>query len=143
MNENTIKQLYHIAEDFRQAILSLSDADFGQEINYLKHFPFGCCGITTLMHGAYLHAFGFDQQEYVCGMRFDFSHAWLELDEHIIDITSDQFSDGEAIYVGELNNFYQSFEIRNRHLWYESLVGKCIEKDWLYPTYKLILNKLV
>jgi len=48
--------------------------------------------------------------EYVLGQRNKESHAWLEVGDFAIDITSDQFIDGLGpVYVGPVNAFHDSF----------------------------------
>ena len=66
----------------------------------LQSFPRGSCGDATLLLGTYLIEEGFGSFDYVLGERGDpigagwTSHAWLEQDGVIVDITADQFHDG-------------------------------------------------
>lgn len=70
------------------------------------------------------------------------SHACLEIDDIIIDITSDQFKDGVSVFVGKKNKFYEKFREDFRHSWNASLDGQSIETDRLYPQYKKIVDRI-
>lgn len=50
-------------------------------------------------HGRLLEHRGIGEFFYVCGMKDGASHAWLEVDGLIVDITGDQFPDRLGIYV--------------------------------------------
>jgi hypothetical protein len=61
------------------------------------HFPRGCCGSVSEVLGRLLHERCAVDPLYVSGMRMGsdgrhITHAWLEVDDIIIDITADQFS---------------------------------------------------
>ena len=75
-------------------------------------------------------------------MRGEQSHAWLEKDGLIVDITSDQFDKGVRVYVGKQNGFYRRFRVDFQHSWDESLDDKTIQGDRLYPLYLLILEQI-
>jgi hypothetical protein len=140
MQDINQKLIYEISKKFRNAIVSIKLTEELQDFSYIKHFPNGCCGVASLMLGAYLQSYGLSEHEYVYGDRNGFSHAWLECKSIIIDITSDQFEDGEEVYIGLRNGFYNSFKQQKRHAWNASLDGKCIESDRLFPLYSAILN---
>lgn len=61
----------------------------------VKDFPLGACGDTTEMLGQYLDDRGFGVWMYIQGHRDTdgWTHAWLERDGVVIDITADQFED--------------------------------------------------
>ena len=59
-------------------------------------FPRGSCGDATLILAKHLKDNGQKGFAYVCGMRDGHSHAWLERDGLIVDITGDQFADNEG-----------------------------------------------
>ena len=131
--------IMHAASEFRNAIEILND---DQRDKYLSYFPSGCCGNASLLLGAYLHECGLGDFQYICGMRGEQSHAWLEKDGLIVDITSDQFDKGVRVYVGKRNGFYRRFRIDFHHLWDASLDDKTIQGDRLYPLYLLILEHI-
>ena len=65
----------------------------------LARFPRGSCGDACELLGEYLSDAGLGRWTYKCGWDSEErrrSHAWLEQDEIIIDITADQFDDLDA-----------------------------------------------
>lgn len=123
---NNIDTLFHYAADFRNGIDTakrngLFDFDYN-----MCHFPYGCCGDTADLLGQYFINNGI-HPDYVCGCyyygadaRFQ-SHAWLEFENILIDISADQFREKERflyysvpVYVGPIDNFHKLFEADNR-----------------------------
>lgn len=77
---------------------------------YTREFPRGACGTASDFLGYWLKKNGVMSAEYVWGERNDVTHGWVEVDELIIDITSDQFEDGVgAVFVGTDRNFHDTF----------------------------------
>lgn len=77
----------------------------------LNNFPRGCCGNTSDILGQYLSDKGASNLMAVSGCRDGKSHAWLEFDGFILDITSDQFHDGCGnIFIGRESEFHASFK---------------------------------
>jgi len=82
-------------------------------------FPNGCCGDTCLILGIYLHEVcEFPVLDYVTGARRSradnalMSHAWLQLDAVIVDITADQFRDGPGpVLVTESSLWHGEFNV--------------------------------
>ena len=62
----------------------------------LRSFPRGACGDASRLLGIYLESLGLGKWTYVQGQaggqRFA-THAWVEQDGLIVDITADQFDD--------------------------------------------------
>ena len=93
-----LKQLHDIATRFREALESLPNHELPVT---LQNFPCGSCGDATLLLGTYLIEQGFPPFSYMLGERGErleenwTSHAWLEREGIIIDITADQFLDKE------------------------------------------------
>ena len=82
---------------------------------YFGDFPFGACGNISDMLALYMSKKGIKEIAYVWGRRQERTHGWLEIKETIVDITSDQFSDGlGAVYVGKANEFHNSFGEQTR-----------------------------
>jgi hypothetical protein len=78
----------------------------------LNSFPRRACGISSEFLGKYLIDLGFTNVKRVSGTRGSKTHAWLSVDNLIVDITSDQFTDGLApVYIGELSIFHKSFTL--------------------------------
>lgn len=69
----------------------------------LRSFPRGACGDASRLLGLYLEALGLGKWTYVqgeAGGEMFATHAWLEQDGLIVDITADQFDDvTEAVIV--------------------------------------------
>jgi hypothetical protein len=66
----------------------------------LREFPAGSCSDASLLLAQFLEDSGFQGATYVAGLRDRYSHAWLELEDLIIDITVDQFAaDPEAVLI--------------------------------------------
>jgi hypothetical protein len=83
--------------------------------SHIRGFPRGCCGIVSELMGDYLNTLGIGDFHYVCSAKDGASHAWLELDGLIIDITGDQFPGREPVYVGRPDAWYGEWEEDTRH----------------------------
>lgn len=132
-------KIFKAAKSFRDAI---EKTEFNSINELFVRFPAGCCGDTSLLLGAYLYEIGLGNFEYVCGISGKQSHAWLERNGLIVDITSDQFLDGTKVYVGGHNSFYNRFKENFRHLWNITLEGNTIKTDRLYYSYLTIKNAI-
>jgi hypothetical protein len=89
----------------------------GKEIDdlFFSDFPRGCCGNASDILGQWLSSKGITGLETVSGWRKETSHAWLEYEGLILDITSDQFSDGcGEVFVGKYSKFHSSFKSQER-----------------------------
>ena len=83
-------------------------------------FPYGCCGIVSkLLIEKIKSELGFTCS-YISGTKGGSnqeigSHAWIEYEGIVIDITADQFSDcgypRDKVYVAEKDSFYRSFKV--------------------------------
>lgn len=82
-----------------------------------KNFPHGACGDTCEVLAELLGELGYGSFDYVVGCRENGnSHAWLERNSEIIDITADQFDEiSDSVYIGPPNAWYQLFEIQKVH----------------------------
>ncbi|EQB0441288.1 hypothetical protein ACYAE2_002300 [Pseudomonas aeruginosa] len=88
----------------------------GQLPDHLKRFPNGCCGVVSELLGDYLNNHLGLRVEYVCGEKDGGSHAWIELDGAVIDITSDQFEGRPPVFIDAKDTWYTSWEETSRHL---------------------------
>ena len=91
-----------LATSFRLAVEMVVQTD--DVPMHIQGFPPGCCGIISELMGDYLNTVGIGEFGYVCGMKDGASHAWLEVDELIADITGGQFSDRFCIDPAELGS---------------------------------------
>lgn len=103
-----------LATSFRLAVEIVVDT--GNVPMHIQGFPRGCCGIISELMGDYLNTLGIGEVFYVCGMKDGASHAWLEVDGLIVDISGDQFSDRPGIYVDKPDAWYVEWEEDTRHL---------------------------
>ena len=112
-----INQIKFYSEKFRRALelcpkrlLSIAFQDF----------PHGSCGDASLLLGKYLEDSGLNDFEYVSGEFYDSdgqyrSHAWLEKENLIIDITTDQFIDrDESVFISTDKTWHERFKIKHR-----------------------------
>jgi hypothetical protein len=93
------QRILKMAIQFRLAIESTPPED--RPIG-MQDFPNGACGDTALLFGAYLVDHAIPGFKYICGERGSnadntwFSHAWLQRNDLVVDLTADQFSDAPA-----------------------------------------------
>lgn len=136
MTKQELFEINQCALEFRHA---LDEIDKKQLACNYRRFPTGTCGITSYMLCEYLAENGHKDFNYVCGQKGEQTHAWLEKDGTIIDITSDQFPDGTPVYVGDINEFYQRFTVNprfthgmidSRGVQHSILQGDML---WMYP----------
>lgn len=106
-----IEEIFDQCKIFRDAIeSSLEELD-----EFFNDFPRGCCGDTAELLAAHLKDAGLGTFSYISGWDTEAqtSHAWLEKDGHIIDITPDQFEDAyERPFVTADDTWYQRFSNR-------------------------------
>jgi hypothetical protein len=81
----------------------------------LRSFPKAACGDASRLLAQYLRDRGFGEWAIVSAWRdgLSRSHAWLEQDGWLIDITADQFDDGlEPVTVVRRSDWHESWEGR-------------------------------
>lgn len=104
-----------VAFRFRNAIVRCPRDD----LRSLRDFPRGSCGDASVLLGEYLYQTGHGQWDYVAGEREPdlHSHAWLEQDGLIVDITADQFNDvDQPVIVTSDRSWHQQFSYQEpRH----------------------------
>lgn len=112
---NDLTPLIEAARRFREAILRCPPKSLG--ITF-ESFPRGACGDTSDLLCEYLIDIGFQNVKYVSGERWDpdyHSHAWVEVDGVIVDITADQFPDvSEPVLVTRDSTWHRQFETVTR-----------------------------
>lgn len=80
-------------------------------------FPRGACGDATLLLGKRLAELELGVFHYVLGTRKGWSHAWLEGDGFIVDITADQFPDMLAtVIVSRCSDWHLAFKGNREHI---------------------------
>lgn len=134
-----------MATRFRQAIESVPPE--ARPIS-IQRFPWGACGDTALLFGAFLVDQSVPGFKYVCGERGAktnntwTSHAWLQRGDLAVDLTADQFSDAPAGVIVSAPSPW--------HMQFRTAPGKESDfRNWsgygaelLHPMYRMVLNAL-
>ncbi len=109
-----VQEIYKIALRVRIAIEKLNKESLPESF---KDFPKGSCGDTSLILATYLEENGYGKFDYISGERWveetkqSQSHAWIERNKLIIDITADQFGDFyDKVFVGMKSGFHETFK---------------------------------
>lgn len=100
-----------LAERFRNGIEACDPA---RMVISMQSFPRGACGDAALLLARYFRDNGAGEFEYIVATRGEgegwTSHAWLEQNGLIVDITADQFNEVEAVVlVTEDRGFHATF----------------------------------
>ncbi|MFG0337706.1 hypothetical protein ACF8FF_07210 [Pseudomonas sp. zjy_13] len=95
--------LLSVARSFREA-LDAQKRD-GVLPPHMQKFPTCCCGVISELLGEYLAAAGVSST-YVVGKNQIASHAWLEVDDLVVDLTADQFEGRPPVFVGLKDDWY-------------------------------------
>jgi len=108
-----IARLRILATRFRRAICATDPSEVDPEVRFIvAGFPKDVCGAVCFLLGHYLRANGFPGAEYVNGIRHvdGRSHAWIETDGIIVDITGDQFAEvADEVIVTSDNTWHRQF----------------------------------
>lgn len=100
--------LLSMAVRFRRAIERSHPASSSLET--LRNFPRGACGDASLLLAKYLQVNRCGLSSLVLGKRRGQCHAWLQLQQYVIDITADQFADQDArVIVSSDSPWHASF----------------------------------
>jgi hypothetical protein len=136
-----VAQIREAATAFRAAILRCPRDD----LPTMKNFPRGSCGDTSILLGQYFFDQSLGLWEYASGEREPdlHSHAWLERDGLIVDITADQFEGvDEPVMVTRDRDWHAQFVYSDaRH------PARITDYDpgtqsWLRPIYKRVRDVL-
>jgi hypothetical protein len=113
-----ISTLHALATRFRSAIRATDPCEVDPEVRFIvAAFPKGVCGAVCFLLGHFLRENGFPGAEYVNGFRRrdGESHAWIETDGIIVDITSDQFAEiAEEVVVTRDFAWHRQFSERQQ-----------------------------
>jgi hypothetical protein len=106
--------LLRLATEFRAAIEATSRSSLPEA---MENFPRGSCGDATLLLAKYLEENGCGSFDYVLGEKEERSHAWLQKDGIVVDITCDQFPDMQsAVFVKSPTRWHASFNGEVKHV---------------------------
>lgn len=116
MLSNREMEIKEIATKFRkmmEGLKSQSQPSMRSLLPALESFPHGNCGDTSELLQKYLHYKGYSDVEYVNGQHGGMqTHAWLEVDGLIIDITADQFEEiDDAVMFTRDRSFHKRFKV--------------------------------
>lgn len=142
-----IQEISSIIVPFRKAIVNaLLNREFSRK-DRMSNFPYGCCDDSCDLLAYYLYDRFQINTNQINGVYRDSipeeitNHAWMLLDDIIIDITADQFSslieNDNGVYVGVETEFYQLLEDK------QTLLNYDIREDQrLWNDYQIILKYL-
>ena len=118
IEEDLMRKIRLQTEIFRTAIEACESEELPVS---LQDFPRGSCSDASLLLARYLQSQGVWPLIYVSGQtnadeRHQIqTHAWLEIDDIIIDITADQFDDvTQSVIVTRDRSWYQRFNVQRK-----------------------------
>ena len=111
VSPDQLDSLWKLAARFRRSI----EACRATLPIWLQDFPNGACLDASLLLGHHLKRTGIGNPTYVRGAKDRQTHAWLEMDGVIIDITADQFDDSSTgVMVTTDPTWHSQFEAQSR-----------------------------
>ena len=140
-----IEKIRKLAVQIRNTIIKIGYDEF-PDSDFLLEYPRGCCGDASNLLAKFLRDNDIEC-EYVWGMMGQQSHAWLECDDLIVDITADQFPEikekilvttdrfwhkkfkGQIRSDGDFENFQSYNKIRLTNIYRNILLRISQEKD--------------
>lgn len=136
-----IEKIFSEAKRFREAIARCKPQ---LKAISLREFPSGSCGDASDLLGIYLQQSLGISAEYIAGWFNEGSHAWLEFEGLIIDITADQFHGCEPVIVTSSSELHSKFSRGTCRDSGMAGIGGCIgsHKADLLHDYQLILNHI-
>ncbi len=112
-NNGRLEEIEKLATAFRAAIVKCDPKHLP---NTLQNFPRGACGDAALLLAKYLKDNNCGDFLYVLGQRKNHSHAWLQSNDLIVDITADQFKDSTfQVIVTEDHSWHSGFNGKVQH----------------------------
>jgi len=136
-----------MATKFRETIERM-DASLFPCTPHFSDYPSGCCGDTSNLLLQFLYDNGI-KSEYVNGSFYEDvgdhcrerSHAWLEIEDYIVDITADQFDDvSEKAFVTQDKSWHSKFKEQQRR--FETLEDAGPSEERLKTIYQNILDNI-
>lgn len=136
-------ELIEIVAFFRQELEIASKEE--KVAVQLKHFPNGSCEISSVLLGNYLLRKGFNVQivrayktilddMYNYEVHKKIGHAWLIVNQEIVDITGDQFKDfDDSTFIGKSSKFHAGFTVKSQ---------KFDSSDCVKPEYNSVYQKI-
>lgn len=113
MNEEK-NNIEKIAKNLKSALYK---ADKKKLTIEFENFPIGSCGGACDILFFFLQENGYKNIKYVCGEKSSKTHAWLEFDSFIIDITIQQFDKSITDVIFPLNSLiHKKFKITQKYI---------------------------
>jgi len=107
-------RIFEMATDFRAAIESIP---FEERPYSMQSFPNCSCGDTSRLFGAFLVDCAIPGFQFISGERGSkagntwASHAWLQHNDLVVDLTADQFSDAPSgVIVSAPSPWHEQFQ---------------------------------
>jgi hypothetical protein len=135
-----VERTARLATSFRRAIERCKP-----DIGYIvyKFFPAGACGDAAEMLARFLRENGSLNWSYVSATRGEQSHAWLERDGVVVDITADQFPDAPSDVIVEIESAWHRryFAIQSTRAAESAIPLESVAKT-IDRTYRMIVADL-
>jgi hypothetical protein len=138
-SDKNLSELYRLATTFRSAI---TQCDPKTLYITLQGFPRGACGDAALLLAKYLENQGYGQFNYILGNRDGYSHAWIQQEDLIVDISADQFTDQDLpVIVSYDHTWHNSFHGEIEHV-ADFTIFDSFTKTNLSNSYDEIVSKI-
>lgn len=122
---------------FRDALIESTGAHI-----HLKEFPHGSCRTASLLLSKWLNDNGVERITLVAGRDASDNdgqtHAWLQVDEYILDVTISQFHPDESEVLFENDSLHRRFLPDER----ETVDFDCYNDHQLVAAYTFVSQKL-
>ena len=114
MDEPLLSTLHQLASQFRTTIEKCEKARLPEG---MKDFPDGACSDASLLLAKFLEQRGLGLFDLQGGERGGSTHAWLQRDDLVVDITADQFPDMELPVIAQHNSsWHDTFSGKPQHI---------------------------
>ena len=129
---------------YREAIVQAHKDNRFEDVR-LREFPLGSCFIASVLLGKYLCYHGISTKIISASMpkdpKYNQTHAWLEYEDLIIDITADQFDEQiESVIFEKPKSFHDNYTNMNISDFNESYdVGSCLK--FKIPDFEKIIQE--
>lgn len=144
MNGNELNAIISSSAAFRDAIVR----SHGGGLLALQNFPVGACGDASILLGQFFADRGLGEWFYVNGERTAASgkqtHAWIERDGLVVDITANQFIEiDDPVLVTNAKDWHLQFAEDTRHAAVINIYLDDHTRDRLWGAYELIKRAII
>ena len=143
MNDDELNVIISRASAFRDAIIRSG----GGGLLGLQDFPVGACGDASILLGQFFADQGLGEWFYIIGESTTTSgqqsHAWIEREGLVVDITADQFVEiDDPVLVTDTKDWHLQFVEEDRHPALINIYCDTFTRGKLWEAYKLVLMSL-